>query len=476
MSGADSPGRDAWRDAARRALKGADVEALARPTVDGLPIQPLYGPEAADNALAPGRPDGAGWDIRGEVGEGDPAQANSHVLEALEGGCASVLLRIDPTGEAGCAVGSAEALARALQGVALEAATVAVDAGLAGPATARWLGALAKDAPAARLALHLDPLGAFALTGSSPGPIGGHVEAAAQAAAALAPAYPAASLFLASGRAAHEAGGSAAQELAMAAAAAVAYARALTAAGMSRQGAFERLVLGVAADGDVLVSIAKLRAARLMWANIANACAVDAPAVIEARSSRRMLTARDPWSNLIRLTTAGFAAAVGGADAIVLAPFTDAIGPPTKRARRLARNTQLILLDEAMLGRAADPAAGAWAFEALSLELAREAWRLFQAIEAGGGLAAALSSGLIAREVESVRRSRAEAMAADEIGIVGVNLFPDPIPAPAQVEAASPPSGAELDVRLAGADSRCAPLTPLRLAAQAEQVLADLDP
>ncbi len=129
-----------------------------------------------------------------------------------------------------------------------------------------------------------------------------------------------------------------------------------------------------------------------------------------------------------------------------------------------------------MLGRAADPAAGAWAFEALSLELAREAWRLFQAIEAGGGLAAALSSGLIAREVESVRRSRAEAMAADEIGIVGVNLFPDPIPAPAQVEAASPPSGAGLDVRLAGADSRCAPLTPLRLAAQAEQVLADLDP
>ncbi len=305
------------------------------------------------------------------------------MLEALEGGAESVLLRIAPEGPDGCVIRSEADLARALERVVLEAATVALDAGFAGPRAADQLAALAKGSPAARLDFHMDPLGAFARTGASPGPIEAHLALAAETAARLAPTYPKAGLMLADGRVAHEAGGSPAQELGVMAAAAVAYLKALTNAGMATPAALGGIVLGLAVDQDVLVSIAKLRAARLIWARIADACgAPDIPARIEARSSGRMLTREEPFSNLDRLTAAGFAAAVGGANAVVLAPFTEALGQPDARARRLSRNIGLILKHEAGLEGAEDPAAGAWALEALTDQLARAGWSAMQAIEA----------------------------------------------------------------------------------------------
>jgi methylmalonyl-CoA mutase len=115
-----------------------------------------------------------------------------------------------------------DSLARALSGVVLDAAPVALDAGFLGPRAADWLAVLAKGAPEARLGFHLDPLSAFAEQGSSPGPIGAHLSAAAQTAARHAGAYPKASRFLASGRVVHEAGGSDGQELGFMAAAALA--------------------------------------------------------------------------------------------------------------------------------------------------------------------------------------------------------------------------------------------------------------
>ena len=210
---------------------------------------------------------------------------------------------------------------------------------------------------------------------------------------------------------------------------------------------------------------------------VAAACGSSASARIEARSSRRMLTTADPWTNLLRLTVAGFAGAVGGADALVLGAFTDALGGPAERARRLARNTQLILAEEAHLGRAADAMAGAWAIESLTDQLARQGWRCFQAIERQGGLAAALTSGFIAAEVASVQAAREAAVGEGAWPILGVTRFPDPEPLPVEIEpeperpAAPPP-----DIRLPGPDSRCPPLRPVRSSALAEQVLQDLDP
>ena len=457
--GFPAPDREAWLALVDKTLKGAPLESLTRETLEGLPILPLY--EAAETPF-PARA-GLGWDARALVAHGDAAGANAEALADLAEGARSLLVRIDPAGQAGIAIGSAEQLARALDGVVLDVAPVALDAGFLAPKAADWLGALAKDAPAAQLAFHLDPLSAFADAGASPGPIEAHLIAAATVAARLAAPYPKASLFLASGRVVHEAGGGEAAELGFAIAAALAYAKALTRAGLAMDDAFGRIVLGLAADADCFLSIAKLRAARRLWARLAGACGVASEAAIEARSSGRMLTRADPWTNMIRLTAAAFAAATGGADAVVLGAFTDALGAPTAFARRQSRNIQLVLAEEAHLGRVIDPAGGAGYLETLTDALARAAWERFQAIEAAGGAARALEAGTISEMVKESRVELGARLGAKQARLLGVTDFPSTEGRDAAVETSRPPAVEAPAVRLPGPDSRCPPLAAIRL-------------
>jgi methylmalonyl-CoA mutase len=158
---------------------------------------------------------------------------------------------------------------------------------------------------------------------------------------------------------------------------------------------------------------------------------------------------------MIRLTAAGFAGAVGGADAVVLGAFTDALGLPTAFARRQSRNTQLVLMEEANVGRVVDPAAGAGYVETVTDQIARAAWARFQAIEAAGGIVRALEAGLVAKDVEAACAARPQPK------IVGVTAFPPSEEAPIDV-APGAPARAEAP-RVPGPDSRCPPLTPIRL-------------
>jgi methylmalonyl-CoA mutase len=452
-----------WRALVTKTLRDAPFESLTSATVEGLAVAPLYTAADAPTSLAfPPRPvdEERAWDVRVVVAHPESVRANAEILRDLEGGAASVVVHIDPTGETGVAVGSAEALARTLDQVILELAPVALDAGFLGPQAAAWLDAVAKASPGAKLQFHLDPLSAFAEAGASPGPIESHVGAAASIATRLGETYPQAGLFLASGRVVHEAGGGEAGELAFALAAALAYAKAQVQASRTIAEAFRGITLGLAADGDYFTVIAKLRAARVLWARMTGACDVSTAARIEARSSRRMLAAQDPWTNMLRLTTAGFGAAVGGADAVVLGCFTDALGAPTAFARRQSRNAQLVLMEEAHLGRIADPAAGSGYIESLTDELARAAWSRFQAIEAQGGLIAALVGGHIAGEVANVRAARD---AAGEPKILGVTAFPPSVSHPVELEPVAPRPVETASPRLPGVDSSCPPLAPMRL-------------
>ena len=333
-----------WRALVDKTLGEAPFSSLEKATVEGLTIEPLYAAASGSQAPARAVPADRAWEVATLTAHPDPARANAEILADLRGGAASAVIRIDPTGKAGVAVGSAAQLTRVLEGVILEFAPVALDAGFLGPAAADWLGAAAKASPTALIRFHLDPLSAYALAGASPGPIEAHLISAADVAARLAQTYPQAQLFLASGRVVHEAGGGEAGEIAFATASAIAYAKALVHAGMPMADALGRITLGLSADADYFLTIAKLRAARAVWARIAGACGADPTARIEARSSRRMLTAKDAWTNMIRLTAAGFGAAVGGADTVLLGNFTDALGLPTEFARRQSRNAQLVLM------------------------------------------------------------------------------------------------------------------------------------
>jgi len=446
-----------WRGLAEKALKDRPLESLVHLDADGLAIRPLYAAATGGQPVSAPRPsdaDGRAWDLRTLVEGDDPAAVNAAVLADLQGGAASVLLM-------GAMLADSEPLARALEGVALELAAVGLDAGLDGPEAANALAVAAKGSPRAKLMFHMDPLSAFAGAGAAPRAIGEHLMLAANTAARHAGAYPEASFFLAGGRVVHEAGGSIGQELGFAAANAVALIRAGVAAGMTAERALRGTVLGVSVDQEYFDGLARVRALRLIWRAISKAFGVETPAIIEARSSRRMLSARDPWPNLLRLTAAGFAGAVGGADSVVLDGLSRANGRSDAFARRQARNTQAVLMEEAHLGRVDDPAAGSWFLDARTRDLAEAGWAEFQRIEAEGGLIVALRTGDVQDRVAAARAEREAALADGHAGMVGVTKFvdPDPRPAPFEAEAKS--------VRQTGGDA-CDPLIPVRFAAPFE--------
>ncbi len=456
--------RQAWRALVEETLKGAAIDSLASLSADGARVEPLYESAGGGEDRYLGRPTvTGGWDVRAAVSAPSLTSAKAQVGEDLAGGAHSLLIAVDPAAEHGVALASAEDFGGLLADVAIEATPLAIDGAFLGPFCAEWAAAAVKASPRARLAFHFDPLSALALAGASPGPIEGHIDRCAAAAASLVETFPACTIFLASGAAVHEAGGTEAEELAFALAAALTYAKALAGAGVALDLAWRRIVLGLAADQEAFATIIKLRAARRLWAALTGACGAAAPASIEARSSRRMLTRAEPWTNLVRLTSAGFAAAAGGADAVVLGAFTDAIGRPTPFARRLARNTQLILMEEAGVGRVGDPAAGSGYVEAATGDLAAAAWRRFQAIEAAGGAARALSGGLIDEWMTAAKAALARRLADGELRLVGVTDFAPTEASSVEVaeEAGSPTSAP--DPGIDGPDSACPPLLAVRL-------------
>ena len=224
----------------------------------------------------------------------------------------------------------------------------------------------------------------------------------------------------------HAAGGSEAQELGFVLANALAYLRALEAQGLDLDQARRAIFFRLAADQDQFLTIAKFRSLRKLWARIEEACGLTPrPAFVCAETAWRMMTKRDPHGNIVRGTIAALAAAVGGADAITVLPFSAALGVPDGFARRIARNTQTILIEELNLHRVADPAAGSGAIEALTDALCQAAWWFFQRIEKAGGAADALEAGLIQRVVARVRAERETNVARRKEAIVGTSDFPD---------------------------------------------------
>jgi methylmalonyl-CoA mutase len=458
-----------WRALVDKTLNGASFEKrLVSKTYDGVEIQPLYTAANASPPLADAlRPQGSfdadrAWDIRASVDHPDPGEAKTLLMADLEGGASSLLLRIDPSGQDGVAIASRADLEQTLDGVLFDLAPVALDAGFIGPLAASWLHETATSKTLKpHLHLHLDPLGAFARAGASPGPIDAHIAEAVQASLTL----DAETAFLASGQVVHETGGTDGQEIAVMAACGLAYIKALADAGLGLDQAFQRIALGLAADADYFAAIAKFRAARIVWSKLACALGCGSPRiVIEARSSRRMLSTLDPWVNMLRLTSAAFGAGLGGADAIILDSFTQPLGRPTPFARRQSRNIQLVLMEEAHLGRVADPAGGAWFVETLADRMARAAWAFFQAIEQRGGAVQALKSGFIAEEAAKARDARSADIGKRQTGLVGVSEFPNLQDAPVEIDHVDPKRVAKPPPPFlqTGPDSACPPLTPWR--------------
>ncbi len=432
-----------WLGLVEKVLKGADFEKrLVTRTDDGLAIRPLYTrtdaiPEAqaAVPGTAPftrgrrGAPDGQGWDIRQLHADPDPAAANTAILEDLAGGVTSIALRIAAPGWSGLPYTGNE-IAQTLDGVLLDVCPIALHAGeytadAAGGLIALWRARAIAERD--RLgALNADPLGTLAATGALYHPLPRALEIAARLAADTR-AMPHVTALLADGRPYHAAGASEAQELGAMLATLVAYLRACEAAGLSPGQALPKIAVALAADTDQFLTIAKLRAARRLIWRVADACGAggEAPAVaITAETATRMMATRDPWVNMLRTTMACAAAAMGGADAITVLPFTWALGRPDAFSRRVARNTHHVLMEESALGRVIDPAGGSWYVERLTDDLARAAWESFQGLEAAGGIGAALTAGSLQEAIGTTAKARTQRIATGRQELTGVSAFP----------------------------------------------------
>src|SRR5215831_13372524 len=430
-----------WRKLVEHVLKGGPFDSrLVAKTYDRLAIEPLYGRRAQAQPVA-GRMPGAPWSVMQRVDHPDPAAANTEALDDLENGASGLsIIFAGAIGAYGCGLPASEAaIARTLEGVHLDAGiALDLDAGAQAHDAGRLLPALVGRrglSPAAtNIRFGFDPIGAAATAGARALRISDLAATLGAAVSDLAAQGFRGPFAPADGRVIHGAGGSEAQELAYVLAVAVEYLRALEARGIALEAARGMIYFRLAADADQFLTIAKFRALRMLWARVEQACKLaPAPPFVAAETAWRMMTKRDPYVNMLRATIAVVAAALGGADAITVLPFTMALGLPHLFARRIARNTQLVLLKESNLAKVTDPAAGAGSVEDITEQLCVAAWVQFQEIERAGGAWAALEQGMIQTKVAAVRAERQAAVARRKDVITGTSDFPDLAEAPVSV-------------------------------------------
>jgi methylmalonyl-CoA mutase len=429
------------RDASEIAALGPEPEQmLETPTYEAVAIRALY--TALDELPEPPLPGewpflrGAdalrdvksGW----KVAEGIPANrvagvaaedVNSAVLAGLAEGVSALLVRV---GESGV---SPAQLEKVFDGVYLSMAPVILDAGTEYQAAGRALLELVgrvDDDQRAILSIDLggDPLTAMLSDRAAP-PIEEVVSMATKVADDLG-----VRAITVDGPAFHNLGANATWELAGSIAVAVSYLRVLTESGLPVAKALPQISFRLAADDDQFLTIAKVRALRLLWARVAEVLGEpdSGAAVVHAETSLPMMTQRDPWVNMLRTTLAAFGAGVGGADTVLVFPFDVAIeggfpGMATSFTRRMARNIQLLLIEESHVGRILDPAGGSWFVEDLTEQLANQAWQSFQTVEQRGGFIDARD--YIAEQIAEISARRIDDVAHRKTAITGVNEYPN---------------------------------------------------
>ncbi|OBF18366.1 methylmalonyl-CoA mutase small subunit [Mycobacterium kubicae] len=407
-----------------RTYEGFAVRALYT-AFDELPEQPLPGEWPYVRGGDARRDVNAGW----KVAEAYPvmgtaaADANAALLGALGDGVSALLIRVGGSGV------PPEQLDALLNGVYLELAPIILDSGADFAAASDVMVALAaRLEPDQRATLSID-LGGDPLTAALSGRPAPSVEEVVAIATQVADNHGIRAITV-DGPSFHNLGANAAWELAATIGAAVSYVRLLTESGLSVSQALRQISFRLAADDDQFMTIAKMRAARQLWARVAEVAgdAHGGAVRIHAETSLPMMTQRDPWVNMLRTTLAAFGAGVGGADTVLVFPFDVAIpggfpGVAASFARRMARNVQLLLLEESHVGQVLDPGGGSWFVEDLTEELAQHAWQHFQDIEARGGFADARD--YVAGQIAEIAARRAEDIAHRRTAITGVNEFPN---------------------------------------------------
>jgi len=430
-----------WIKQAEATVKSGDINRLVSTTGDDIAIQPIY--STPDDVFASlntrsvptDSPQGtAPWEIVQRADIPDIATANRQILDDLKNGATGIAMVLPGSvtaGAYGVPVSSVDDIKRLMKDVELDLIALRLDAGHGGGLGGRLVASNLLQVYQDRnlnlsrcdLNLALDPVASFALGGTTVGVD----ELASRMAIILQQAREAGHkgiVFSSNGRTYHEAGASQAQELGFALAGTVQHLRLLERAGIDLADIWPQLGLVLSADADQFLTIAKLRAAHLVWQRLQEAMEAEPqPLNLDVETSLSMMSRSDPYVNMLRTTTAAFAAGIGGASSVSVLPFTSAIGVADGFARRMARNAQIVLQEESGIGLVGDAAAGSGYVEAVTSQIAEKSWSILQDIEADGGMLSALSDGQVQKHIAQNATKTASATRSRKQVIVGVSEF-----------------------------------------------------
>ena len=449
--------RDEWVAAVEKALKGKPVSKLTTKTVDGLEVEPMYHRAKGKEPLAM-RADNTPWAVGQRVDNPDPVKANKQALEDLNNGSNMLVIPFS-----GCAsargygiAADKDAIAKALDGVLIDIVSLRLE----GAGQAAFVDYLEEKGVAPGglcLSFGFDPLGNFASTG---GVATGWAAELAETIRGLQDKGFKGPFITVDGRPYHDAGASDAQELGAVVGTIVTYVKALEENGFDTEEAFGLIDVTLSVSADQFGSISKLRALRKLWANLLDAAGVAFKALgVHAETSFAMATRLDPWVNTLRVSTAGFAAGVGGANSVCILPHTIAIGLPNALGRRIVRNLQVMLIEESNLYRVTDPAAGSGYVEDLTDQYGGAAWALFQEIFKAGGIDAALKAGLVQEVIAKSNETRNALIAKRKEALTGSSAFPNILEGDVAVDEAE-----RTELAAAPEGEACEPLAVFRYA------------
>jgi len=461
------PSLEAWKEEVVRLLKGAPFEKkMFTATYEGITLKPIYtaedtkdlpfqdtlpgewpylrGTEALGKRLN-------GWLIAQELPFADPKDFNEALRQDLERGQNAVTILLDNAGYWGLDADQAETemvgrhgtsisvfadAVQALDGVDPTIPTMVIGGAGSVPAAALVVAALKSkgaDLTNANLTLGNDPLGFLAANGQLPMSVDEAFDGLASLTNWAIGSAPKIKTLVACGFPYFESGANSVQQLAFTLSSAVSVLRAMEARGISIENAASRIVFRLKVGGQFFMEIAKLRAMRVLWAQAARACGASDEAAkicLQTKNGRLNKTQFDPYVNILRGTTEAFAAIVGGADSLHIGAYDEVLGgQPSNLGRRIARNTQIVLREESKLDHVVDLAGGSWAVETLTHQLMTAAWKLFQEVEAMGGLQKALETGFVQKVIGEVAGARRKAVAARTDVIVGTNQYPNALEA-----------------------------------------------
>jgi methylmalonyl-CoA mutase len=426
-----------WEEVIKKDLKGADYgKKLLWKTDDGITVKPYYRAEdlAGWGTALPTHPPEDGknandWAIREEIDEPDPGKANEMARQALEDGAEELCFVLDCGSQdlPGVRVRDSKTASVLFSRIPIETVAVHFRAGLRArgvyEALVEALGARARHLKGS---LTFDPLGDLTLTGASAVGKVALFDLSAELLNKARKLTPSFKVLAVRAWQFHEAGGTTVQELGCALAQGIEYISEMTDRGISAEQAANALFFDFAVGSNYFFEIAKLRAARLLWAKAMKQFGVKDPKiVIHGRTSTWNTTLYDPYVNILRGATEAMSAAIGGCDSISVGAFDRCYKPANDFSRRLARNTQVVLKKEACLDRVADPAAGSYYIETLTHSLAQEAWKIMQRVEGCGGFLKCLEEGWIQQGVAKSRTAKDSAIAARRQNLLGTNQFPN---------------------------------------------------